>query len=79
MFFFIFSITLSILNLNGLVASAAYLLKFMSTDLESALYSLFQVDTLTATGYTNIVLLFSRHKFVAVFDSLSNIFDECNQ
>lgn len=70
----IFSVILFILNLNGMMASAAYLLKFVSTDLESALYALFQVDALTATGYTNIVLLLSRHRFVAIFDSLNEIF-----
>lgn len=73
-----FSITLFIINMNGLVASAAYLLKFISTDLESALYSAFQVDTLTATAYSNIVVLVSRSKFVAIFDELDNIFGASN-
>lgn len=74
----VFSVILFILNLNGLVASAVYFLKFVVTDLESALYALFQVDTLIATGYANIVLLLSQHEFIAIFDGLDCIFDTRN-
>lgn len=72
--YIIFSVILFILNVNGLMASAAYLLKFVSTDLESALYALFQTDALTATGYMNIVLLLSRHGFLDIFNGLNQIF-----
>lgn len=72
----VFSSVLFILNLNGLAASAAYFLKFVSNDLESALYALFQTDSLTAIAYTNIVLLLSQHKIVPVFEGLTQIYKE---
>lgn len=73
----IFFLILNVLNMNGLIASAVYFLKFASTDLESALYAFFQVDTLAATAYTNIDLLLSRHQIAAIFDELVRIFHTC--
>lgn len=72
------SVLIFIFNLNGLAASIAYFLKYVSNDLESALYAMFQADTLTATAYTNIDLLLSKHEIVAIFDGLEQIFNASN-
>lgn len=55
-----FSLLLFILNLNGLAASVAYFLEFVSNDTESALYALFQTDSLTAIAFTQILMLLSK-------------------
>lgn len=73
------SVLLFIFNLNGLIASVAYFLKFVASDLESALYAMFQADTLMATAYTNIDLLFSKDEIVAIFVGLTGIFNASNR
>lgn len=76
--FFMFSLICFVLNLNGLAASAAYFLKYVSDDLESALYALFQTDSLTAIAYTHILLLLSRREIIAIFENLFKIYDARN-
>lgn len=76
--FVIFSLVCFVLNLNGLAASAAYFLTYVSDDLESALYALFQTDSLTAIAFTHILILLSRREIVAIFENLSKIYDARN-
>lgn len=75
----LFSVIFCIVNLNGVAASGAYFLKYAASDLESALYALFQVDSLTATAYMNVVLLVSHREIIEIFDGLNQIFDASNQ
>lgn len=71
-----FTFTLSITCFCGLVSSLAFMMEYLSTNLEDCLYALFQVAADSSALYMVLVALFLRHKMAALFDKLSEIYNE---
>lgn len=55
-------------------ASAFFLLKYISIDLEMALYALFQISTCGSLLYACVVVFYSKHRIPIVFDHLADIY-----
>lgn len=71
----IFAVILMI-NVCGLVASIAFAVKFISTDLEGSIYASYQITgilPLPLAMFTSFVL---RSNIFAIFDKLTNIYDK---
>lgn len=66
-------IVLGILSLG----SAAYIVRFVLVDLESALYALFPTSACMGLIYMITVGILSRHKIAAMFENLYGIYDMC--
>lgn len=63
-----------ILILSGIFTSFTYLWKYISVDLDSSLYALFQVAGYSSAFYSTVVTAYMRHEIVAIFEKLSNIY-----
>lgn len=64
-------------NFGNLTAGAAYFVKYLSIDLEKALYAFSQMGALLTSAYIIVTLLLLRHRIVVVFDGLAKIYAEC--
>lgn len=71
-----FTFTLSITCFCGLASSLAFMMEYLSTNLENCLYALFQVAADASAFYMVMVALFLRHKMAALFDNLSEIYNK---
>lgn len=60
----------------SIVSSVAYFIKFISTDLEEALYALFQIVSSASMAYVMIVTPFLRHNIRTLFENLHEIYME---
>lgn len=60
----------------AVIASAIFFLKFVSVDLNQSLYAMFQIAAYTNVTYIYIAAFLLRHKITAVFDSLTEIYEE---
>lgn len=69
------TIAFSLLNVIGLIASAAFCRKFISIDLEMALYAVFTVFGFGSGMYGVLFVFFSRHGISDLFEKLSKICD----
>lgn len=56
------------------VGSVLFIIEYVISDLELALFAVFQVDACVAILYYSIVLLLSRHRLVAIFENLAKIY-----
>lgn len=72
----IFTVANILANLVGLLASAAFFLKYVSIDLEVSLYGLFTVFGFAIAMYAALVVFVYRHKICNIFEKLSKIYDE---
>lgn len=63
-------------QLAAFAASVAFLIKFLSIDIERSLYTSFQILTSAPAAYMFVVACVSRHKINALFGSLTTICDE---
>lgn len=66
-------------QLAAFAASVAFLIKFLSIDIERSLYTSFQILTSAPAAYMFVVACVSRHKINALFGSLTTICDESNR
>lgn len=66
-----------IFQLIGLAASGAYLTKYMSSDLEQSMYSVFQSIAMLTGSYSFMFSCYSRHEINGIFESLSIICSKC--
>lgn len=66
-------ITLSILG----AGSAAFIARFVKTDLESALYALFPTSAVIGIMYMLFIGIMSKGKIAAMFENLSGIYTLC--
>lgn len=57
-----------------LAASAAFILEFVSMDLESSLYAMYQITAWTPALYMIIVALATRAKITALFSGLEDLY-----
>lgn len=74
-FYAIFGLTIFSINLCNISAGTAFVLKFISTDLESALYGVFNAIAPASMMYVMIATLFLRYEVKGIFDKLSRIYD----
>lgn len=72
----IFSVAVVVANSLGLITSVAYVYKFISIDLESSLCSILQIVATLSTSYAYILFFTFRHKIVAFFINLSDIYKQ---
>lgn len=68
------SITAVLLIVCAFFASVAYFGKFASTDLEEALYALFQIIGAVSLLFAITIAYFSRNKIDAIFENLTKIY-----
>lgn len=60
------------------IPSIVAVFEFLSIDLESSFYALFQVSALSASLYNVIFVYFSRQRVNAIFENLTAIYNKCN-
>lgn len=60
----------------NLIASVAFFIKSVSTELEKSLFALFQIVGSLSVWYMFITVFPSQHKIHAIFRRLSQIYDE---
>lgn len=58
----------------GLIASVAFMVKYLSTNLEDCLYALFQVSGDASALYMILIAFILRRQIAALFDQLSEIY-----
>lgn len=75
--FAIIGVTIFLSQIIAVTGSLAYFIKFLSIDIELALYTTFQITTCGSAAYVFALAFFSRYKIKAVFNNLTEIFDEC--
>lgn len=73
----IFVLFISISEITCFVASASFVMKFVSTDLEQSLHALFQFIYYTCATFYTLHSVISRRKFRLVFDKLTEIYRKC--
>lgn len=61
----------------GFIASVVFFVKFVSIDLEKSLYTVFQIVGTLLILYSFIVLYLFRNEINAIFEHLTEIYDEC--
>lgn len=61
-------------TLSDMLASVAFMLKFISIDMEESLYALFQIFGFGSITYAIIVTFFQRHRMRDLFRGLSKIY-----
>lgn len=71
----IFTLAFVLINAIGLIASAVFFQKYVSSDLELSLYALFTVFGFGVAMYGVIFVFLSRYKLSDLFEKLSKIYD----
>lgn len=74
--YFMLSISIFVAHFLAVTAGGLRISKFVSINLEEAILSLYNTIASFTTLYQSIVIIFLRHKFDAIFNTLSNIYDE---
>lgn len=72
-----FTIFVFVAYICFLAPSIAYLMKFISDDLNEALYVLIQILAIVPMINTLIIMICLRKKFIALFKQLKAIYDAC--
>lgn len=57
-----------------ILSSAFFILKYLSIDLELALYALYQITSTGTVLYASVIVFFSRHRIPVIFNNLANIY-----
>lgn len=65
---------LMVSTICGFLTSSAFIIKFMSTNLEDCLYALIQICATVGDTYMMLVAFILRHKIAALFDRLAAIY-----
>lgn len=71
----IFTFSILLANVIGLLASVAFFLKFVSIDLETSLYGFFSVFGFAEAVYCVLFIIFSRHQIADVITKLAKIYE----
>lgn len=72
---YIFTCTVILASILTFTSSLAFFLKFVSTNLESALYASSVVIAILGALYINLIALFTRKKITLIFTNLSQLYD----
>lgn len=73
----VFSVANFIFVLSFFASSVAYLVEFVSIDLRHSLYALLQIFGGATVLYILVIAFHLRHKFPALRENLSQIYQEC--
>lgn len=76
MVFKTFPVVLLATALTGLVASAAFFVKFISTDLEASLYALYQISGNSGVFHLITVSIHLHKQIAGIIDSLQQIYNQ---
>lgn len=63
----------------SLAASVAYFMKFLSIDLEGAIYSAFQITGILPQPITIVISFAFQQRVFVIFEKLTQIYDERKQ
>lgn len=74
----VFSLTVGLLLIAQLIASATFCRKHISTDLQISLYAIHQLLAWFPMLYIFIIVFLSRREITAILIELSNIYDTSN-
>lgn len=74
--YLLFSFIVFIGILSSLIASIAFFIEYVSTDLEVALYAVSQIAAASSVLYAIVMTLFSRQGIARVFEQLTNIYNQ---
>lgn len=74
--YFLFSFIVFFGILSSLIGSITFFLKYVSNDLEVALYAVSQIAAATSVLYAIVMTLFSRQGIAHMFEKLTNIYNE---
>lgn len=77
--YIIFALIILTGNLCAFGTSVAYFLRYVSTDLEGSLYALYQIGAFYALIYMTITAFYLRQEILALFDSLTKIYEKCKR
>lgn len=72
-----FTVLIFMSNIILIPTSIAYLLNFISVDLEQSLYALFQLSGMCGITYMMIVAFILRHEINDLFGTLTDIYHDC--
>lgn len=72
--YFLFTVTMFLIEFIGFLSSIAFLLTYLRRDLNKALYSVFQIASSSSVMYTMCAVFFLRHKISKIFTNLSEIY-----
>lgn len=72
--YFLFTVTMFLIEFIGFLSSIAFLLTYLRRDLNKALYSVFQIASSSSVMYTMSAVFFLRHKISKIFTNLSEIY-----
>lgn len=72
--YFMFYFTLFLSFVGVILASVAFVMIFLSIDLEGSLHALFQVSAYTGLVYVTAVAFFVRHRITHIFEKLTVIY-----
>lgn len=73
----IFTSAIIAFDFSAIVASVAFIVKFLRSDFEGCLHALFQFIGYTAITAIMILALISRRKICWIFDELTKIHQKC--
>lgn len=65
------------IHLIATECSVAYLIKYLSVDLEKSLYAILQIVACFSAFYACIVMWLTRQKVTKMFENLSKIYNKC--
>lgn len=75
--YILFSCTSIVFSAFAFGVSVAFLVKYLSIDLEESLYAVFQIFAAILMIYTFIVGFFSKNQINVIFKSLAELHSEC--
>lgn len=73
----VFVVFLPISVVSCKVSSVLFFFKYISTDLNGSIFALLQIAMYFGLIYTMVAVASSRRELLAIFDSLSKIYDAC--
>lgn len=74
--YFVFPLSLIMAHFGAVAAGGCYMLKFLSVDLEEAIYALYHTICFLNMLYQSIAIVFLRGKLITIFKSLTIIYNE---
>lgn len=70
------SIAVAAVNFSNLLAGTLFVVKYISVDIEMAIFALFHTIPAFNMFYQCVVIVLLRHRLTEIFKSLSNIYNE---
>lgn len=74
--YFLFALAIMAANFSNLTAGLLFTFKFISIDIEKAVFALFHTIPALNMLYQCVVIVLMRRKLIAIFTSLTKIYNE---